>query len=54
LLPLLSLPMAVPLATIVHAGGDPRRLNAVLKRTARTSLVFSLLLAIGLAVDGLV
>jgi len=53
LLPLLSLPMAVPLATIVHAGGDPRRLNAVLKRTARTSLVFSLLLAIGLAVDGL-
>ena len=54
LLPLLSLPMALPLATIVHAGGDPRRLNAVLKRTARTSLVFSLLLAIGLAVDGLV
>ncbi len=54
LLPLLSLPMAVPLAAIVHARGDPRRLNAVLKRTARTSLVYSLLLAIGLAVEGLV
>ena len=54
LLPLLSLPMAVPLAAIVHARGDPRRLNAVLQRTARTALVFSLLLAIGLAVEALV
>ena len=53
LLPLASAPMAVALRRVVRAGGDPRRLNAVLKETARLSLVFSVLLAIGLAVPGL-
>ena len=33
---------------VFDAGGDPRRLNPVLKQTARLSLVFALLLAVGL------
>jgi 1,4-dihydroxy-2-naphthoate octaprenyltransferase len=49
LLPLLSLPLAVPLLRSVRAGGDPRRLNAVLRGTARLSLVFSVLFAVALA-----
>ena len=52
LLPLVSLPLAWPLAGIVReaaAGGDPRRLNPVLRGTARLSLVFALLFAAGLA-----
>jgi 1,4-dihydroxy-2-naphthoate octaprenyltransferase len=53
LLPLASAPLAWALYRIVHAGGDPRRLNPVLKQTARLSFVFSLLLALGLAVEGL-
>ncbi len=53
LLPLLSAPLALPLLRVVRAGGDPRRLNAVLAGTARLSLVFSALLAAGLALPGL-
>jgi 1,4-dihydroxy-2-naphthoate octaprenyltransferase len=49
LLPLLSLPLALPLLRTVLAGGDPRRLNAVLRGTARLSLVFGALLALGLS-----
>ena len=54
LLPLATAPLALALARVVHAGGDPRRLNPVLKQTARLSLLFSLLFAVGLAVEGLV
>jgi 1,4-dihydroxy-2-naphthoate octaprenyltransferase len=54
LLPLASVPLALALYRVVHAGGDPRRLNPVLKQTARLSFVFSLLLAVGLGVGGLV
>lgn len=54
LLALASAPLAFPLARVVTAGGDPRRLNAVLKGTARLALVFSLLLAVGLALPGLI
>ena len=54
LLPLLSLPLALPLLRVVRAGGDPRRLNAVLRGTARLSLAHSVLLAVGVAVPGLV
>ena len=54
LLPLASLPLTVALFRVIHAGGDPRRLNPVLRETARLSLVFCLLFAIGLAVSGLV
>ena len=54
LLPLASAPMAFALHRVVHAGGDPRRLNPVLKETARLALVFSVLLALGLSVPGLV
>jgi 1,4-dihydroxy-2-naphthoate octaprenyltransferase len=53
LLPLLSTPLALPLLRLVGAGGDPRRLNAVLAGTARLSLVFAALLALGLALPGL-
>jgi len=53
LLPLASAPMALALRRVVRAGGDPRRLNPVLRETARLSLVFSVLFAIGLAVPGL-
>ncbi|MHB8891734.1 MAG: 1,4-dihydroxy-2-naphthoate polyprenyltransferase [Candidatus Limnocylindrales bacterium] len=52
LLPLLTLPMASPLLRTVRSFGEPRDLNPVLKGTARLSLVFSLLFAIGLAVGG--
>ena len=53
LLPLLCAPLALPLLRVVRAGGDPRRLNAVLAGTARLSLVFAALLAVGLALPGL-
>jgi 1,4-dihydroxy-2-naphthoate octaprenyltransferase len=53
LLALLSVPLALPLRTVVRSGGDPRRLNAVLAGTARLSLVFAALLALGLALPGL-
>jgi 1,4-dihydroxy-2-naphthoate octaprenyltransferase len=41
--------MTVPLLRIVYAEGDPRRLNPVLRGTARLTLVFALLFAAGLA-----
>jgi 1,4-dihydroxy-2-naphthoate octaprenyltransferase len=53
LLPLASLPMALALLRVVHAAGDPRRLNPVLRETARLSLVYSLLFAAGLALPGI-
>ena len=49
LLPLLALPVALPLVRVVCADGDPRRLNRVLRGTARLTLVFALLFAAGLA-----
>lgn len=49
LLPLLSLPLAVPLVGIVFRDGDPRRLNPVLRGTARLQLAFAILFSIGLA-----
>ncbi len=49
LLPLASCPLALPLWRQVRTGGDPRRLNAVLRGTARLSFIFSLLFAVGLA-----
>jgi 1,4-dihydroxy-2-naphthoate octaprenyltransferase len=53
LLALLSAPLALPLLGVVHAAGDPRRLNPVLQGTARLSLAFSVLFAAGLALSGL-
>jgi 1,4-dihydroxy-2-naphthoate octaprenyltransferase len=49
LLPLLALPMARPLIGVVYAEGDPRRLNPVLRGTARLTLAFAILFAAGLA-----
>ncbi|MEA2536827.1 MAG: 1,4-dihydroxy-2-naphthoate polyprenyltransferase [Chloroflexota bacterium] len=48
LLPLASVLLAVPLARTVASGGDPRRLNPVLRGSARLSLFFAALFAIGL------
>jgi 1,4-dihydroxy-2-naphthoate octaprenyltransferase len=53
LLPLLALSMASPLLRVVRTFHEPRELNLVLKGTARLSLVFSLLFALGLALAGL-
>ena len=52
LLPLATTPMAVRLVRAVHARGDPRRLNLVLRDTARLALAFSLLYGVGLALSG--
>ena len=55
LLPLVALPMGWPLWREVRGvgeGSDRRRLNLVLKGTARLSLVYCVLFAIGLAVGG--
>jgi 1,4-dihydroxy-2-naphthoate octaprenyltransferase len=51
-LPLLTLTMARPLLRTVATFGEPRELNLVLKGTARLSLVFGVLFALGLAVGG--
>jgi 1,4-dihydroxy-2-naphthoate octaprenyltransferase len=52
LLPLATVPLVLPLLRTVRAGGDPRRLNGVLRGTARLSLLFAALFAIGLATGG--
>jgi len=49
LLPLVSLPLAISPIREIAGGGDPRRLNAVLRATARLSLVYAVLFAAGLA-----
>lgn len=49
LLPMVSLPLAISSIRDSVAGDDPRRLNAVLRATARLSLVYALLFAVGLA-----
>jgi 1,4-dihydroxy-2-naphthoate polyprenyltransferase len=51
LLPIASLPLAGPLVATMRSGGDPRRLNPVLRGTARLSLLFAVLFAVGLALD---
>ncbi len=52
LLPMLTLPMTRRLLATVRGYGEPRELNLVLKGTARLSLAFSLLFALGLALAG--
>ncbi len=52
LLPLLALPLASPLLRTVWTFAEPRQLNLVLKGTARLTLAYSALFAIGLAVAG--
>ena len=51
-MPLLTVPAARPLLRTVATFGEPRELNLVLKGTARLSLVFGLLFAVGLAIGG--
>jgi 1,4-dihydroxy-2-naphthoate octaprenyltransferase len=52
LLPLAAIPLARPLWRTVRTYSEARQLNPVLKGTARLTLVFSLLLAVGLAISG--
>jgi 1,4-dihydroxy-2-naphthoate octaprenyltransferase len=52
-LPLLVLPLALPLMRTVRDFEQPGELNAVLKGTARLTLAFALLFAVGLALSGL-
>ena len=52
LLPLLAAPLALPLWRTVRTFTEPRELNAVLKATARLSLIFGVLFALGLAIAG--
>jgi 1,4-dihydroxy-2-naphthoate polyprenyltransferase len=52
LLPMLTLPMTRPLLAVVRGFDEPRELNLVLRGTARLSLAFSLLFALGLALAG--
>ena len=51
-LPLFTLTLARPLLRTVATFREPRELNHVLKGTARLSLVFGLLFAVGLAIGG--
>ncbi len=53
LLPLASVPLALRLRQVVRTAGDRRRLNPVLRGTARVSLFYSALFALGLAIPGL-
>ncbi len=49
LLPWLSLPLAVRLARAIYRAADGPTFNAILARTARLSLIFGFLFAVGLA-----
>jgi 1,4-dihydroxy-2-naphthoate octaprenyltransferase len=53
LIPLLTLPMTLSLLRTVRDFREPRELNLVLKGTARLSLWFGVLFAIGLALAGI-
>ncbi|HJX67903.1 MAG TPA: 1,4-dihydroxy-2-naphthoate polyprenyltransferase [Candidatus Limnocylindrales bacterium] len=53
LLPLVALPLAMPLWRTVRGVGDPRRLNLVLRGTARLTLVFAVLFAVGMVANRL-
>ena len=52
LLPLLTIPLALPLMDTVRNFTEPRQLNPVLKKTARLALAHGLLFAAGLALWG--
>ncbi|MGE5597412.1 MAG: 1,4-dihydroxy-2-naphthoate octaprenyltransferase, partial [Hyphomicrobiales bacterium] len=53
LLALASLPFVPPIVRIVAAGGNPRKLNFALARTAGLHMQFGALLAVGLALNWL-
>lgn len=52
LIPLLACPPAIGLVRAVFHDGEPRRLNLVLRDTARVGLMFGALFALGLAAGG--
>lgn len=50
LIALATLPLVRPIVAVIRAGGNPRKLNLVLYRTAQLHLRFGALLAVGLAI----
>ncbi len=46
-----SLPLAWPIVRIVHAGGNPRKLNGALFHTAQLHMRFGALMAAGLGLN---
>jgi 1,4-dihydroxy-2-naphthoate octaprenyltransferase len=53
MIPLLTLPLASPLQRTVRTFTRPQELNLVLKGTARLALIFGVLFAVGLAIEGM-
>lgn len=53
LVALASLPLAWPIVQVVRAGGNPRKLNMALFRTAQLHMRFGALLAVGLGLNWL-
>ncbi|MBK9545675.1 MAG: 1,4-dihydroxy-2-naphthoate octaprenyltransferase [Dehalococcoidia bacterium] len=54
LVALASLPLVRPIAAIVHAGGNPKKLNLVLYKTAQLHMRFGALMAAGLGLNWLI
>jgi 1,4-dihydroxy-2-naphthoate octaprenyltransferase len=50
LIALATAPAARPIVSVIRAGGNPRKLNLVLYRTAQLHMRFGALLAVGLAI----
>ena len=53
MIPLFTLPLASPLQRTVRTFTRPQELNLVLKGTARLALIFGVLFAVGLAIEGM-
>lgn len=54
LVALASLPLAWPIVKIVHAGGNPRKLNGALFHTAQLHMRFGALMAVGLGLNWII
>ncbi len=50
LIALITIPAAIPIARICAAGGDPRKLNMALVRSAQLHMRFGLVLSVGLGI----
>ena len=51
LVALASIPLAWPIVKVVHAGGNPRKLNGALFNTAQLHMRFGALMAVGLGLN---
>jgi 1,4-dihydroxy-2-naphthoate octaprenyltransferase len=54
LVALASLPLVRPIVKIVHAGGNPKKLNGALFRTAQLHMRFGALMAVGLGLNWII